>query len=140
MNVQHELEIKRAPADVFALLTDPQRLPEWQPTTVDVRRDRQGPLSVGEQFQEVHRGFGRELLSTVEVVEYVPAERFALRIVSGALPFDGRWELAASPTGTRLRFTGELTSNGLVRLAKPLLARQFRGYHKRLRALLEHDA
>jgi hypothetical protein len=33
-----------------------------------VRRQRQGPLTVGERFEEVHKALGRELSSTVEVV------------------------------------------------------------------------
>jgi uncharacterized protein YndB with AHSA1/START domain len=140
MEFQHEIEIARNPAAVFDVLTDPAKLPAWQPTTVSVRRDRQGPLVIGERFDEVHRAMGREAPSTVEVVDFEPGKLFALRIVSGPLPLDGRWELLPTPTGTRLSFTGRTKSPGLMRLAKPMLARQFRGYHKRLKALLEQDA
>jgi uncharacterized protein YndB with AHSA1/START domain len=140
MEFQHEIEIDRSPADVFDVLTDPEQLSSWQTTTVAVKRDRQGPLVVGERFDEVHRAMGRETPSTVEVVDFEPGKLFALRIVSGPLPLDGRWELSPTASGTRLTFTGEARSPGLMRLAKPMVARQFRGYHKRLKALLEHSA
>ena len=96
---------------------------------------------VGERFEEVHKALGRELSSTVEVAAYEVPRLFALRVVSGAipLPLPGRWELEPSGDGTRLRFGGEADVRGPVRLAKPMLARQFRRYHSRLKELLEHN-
>src|SRR4029079_12667557 len=127
MEFQYEIEIERNPAEVFDVLTDPEQLSSWQTTTVSVKRERQGPLVVGERFEEVHRAMGRETPSTVEVVGFEPGKLFALRIVSGPLPLDGRWELSPTPSGTRLSFTGHAKSPGLLRLARPMVARQFRG-------------
>ena len=59
MRFTHAIDIDRPAEDVFAALTDPSRLPEWQFTTVGVRRDRVGPLRVGERFEEIHAAFGR---------------------------------------------------------------------------------
>jgi uncharacterized protein YndB with AHSA1/START domain len=140
VRIEHEIHIKRQPVDVFNFLSDPEKLAAWQPTTVAVRRQRQGPLVVGERFDEVHKALGRELTSTVEVAACESPHLFALHIVSGALPLDGRWELEPSESGTRLRFLGEANVRGAMRLAKPMLARQFRGYHERLRARLEDGA
>jgi uncharacterized protein YndB with AHSA1/START domain len=137
VRIEHEIHIDGEPAEVFAVLTDPERLSAWQPTTVAVRRQRQGPFGVGERFEEVHKGLGRELTSTVEVAAYDAPQLFALRMVAGAVPLDGRWELEPSRGGTRLRFVGEGDVHCLLRLARPILARQFRGYHKRLKSLVE---
>jgi hypothetical protein len=140
VRVEQEIHIEREPSDVFAFLSDPEKLPSWQPTTVAVRRHRQGPLTVGERFEEVHKALGRGLTSMVEVTACEAPRVFALHIVSGAVPFDGRWELAPVPGGTRLRFIGEARARGPMRLAKPLLARQFGRYHRRLKELLENGA
>jgi uncharacterized protein YndB with AHSA1/START domain len=137
MRIEHEIQIARPPAAVFAYLTDTEKLASWQPTTVAVERAADGPLAVGERFDEVHRALGRDLRSTVEVVAYDPPHVFALHVVSGALPLDGRWELEAVDGGTRLRFLGHGDVRGPLRLARPMLARQFRGYHARLKELLE---
>ena len=112
MRIEHEIHIDAEPADVFAVLSDPKRLSDWQPTTVAVRRQRQGPLGLGERFEEVHKGLGRELTSTVEVAAYDAPRLFALRMVSGALPLDGRWELERRGSATRLRFIGEADARG----------------------------
>jgi carbon monoxide dehydrogenase subunit G len=137
VRIEHEIHIERDPAEVFAFLSDPEKRAAWQPTTIAVRRHRQGPLTVGERFDEVHKAFGRELTSTVEVVAYDAPRLFALHIASGAVPLDGRWELEPSDGGTRLRFVSEADVRGPMRLAKPVLARQFRRYHERLKDLLE---
>jgi hypothetical protein len=57
---------------VFAYLTDPDKLASWQPSTVEVRRSKEGPLAVGERFQEVHSAMGHKLESALEVIEYRP--------------------------------------------------------------------
>jgi uncharacterized protein YndB with AHSA1/START domain len=137
VRIEHELHIAREPAEVFAFLTDPEKLSAWQSTTVAVRRQWQGPLTAGERFEEVHTALGRELTSIVEVAAYDAPRLFALHMVSGAVPLDGRWELEPSRGGTLLRFVGEGDIRGPMRLAKPVLARQFRGYHKRLKDLVE---
>lgn len=136
------IEIARPLEDVFAYVTDPNRLPEWQKGTVQVlREDGSVPLREGERLHEVHRAMGRDMRSTVEVAEIDPGRAFALKIVEGPLPLDGRWTFEPVGSGTRVHFTGEGDLRGPMRLAAPLVrravARQFRGHHARLKRALE---
>jgi uncharacterized protein YndB with AHSA1/START domain len=141
MQIEQTIEIAASPERVFGVLTDPARLPNWQISTVEVRRDRDGPLRVGERFDEVHAAFGRHVTSTVEVTECEPPSALALRIADGPLPLDGRWTLEPDAAGTRLHFHGEARLHGLVRATTPIVrravARQFAGHHRRLKQLLE---
>ena len=137
LRLEDTIDVQRPPEDVFAFLTDPERLPEWQTSTVEVRRERSGPLEVGERFKEVHAALGRRLESTVEVAESSPPSVFALKILDGAMPLDGRWTFEPAGEGTRLHFVGEADVRGAKKLARPLLARQFRGYHQLLKQRLE---
>jgi uncharacterized protein YndB with AHSA1/START domain len=136
------IEIARPLEDVFAYVTDPNRLPEWQKGTVQVLRENGSvPLREGERLHEVHRAMGRDMRSTVEVAEIDPGRAFAVKIVEGPLPLDGRWTFEPVGSGTRVRFTGEGHLRGPMRLAAPLVrravARQFRGHHERLKRALE---
>ena len=137
MRVEDTFVVRRPPEAVFDYLTDPVRLPEWQTSTVEVRRERSGPLEVGERFKEVHAAMGRKLESTVEVAERARPSAFALRILDGALPLDGRWTFEGNGEGTRVRFVGEAQVGGVKKLARPLIARQLRGYHRLLKQRLE---
>jgi uncharacterized protein YndB with AHSA1/START domain len=137
MRIEDSIEISRPPEPVFAYLTDPEHLPEWQTSTVEVHRDRNGPLEVGERFREVHAAMGKKLESTVEVAESSPPRAFALKILDGPMPLDGRWTFEPAGDGTRIHFVGEANVSGPKKLARPLLARQFRGYHQLLKKRLE---
>jgi uncharacterized protein YndB with AHSA1/START domain len=137
LRIEQSIEIARPPQAVFDFLTDPEHLPEWQTSTVEVRRERIGPLEVGERFTEVHAAMGRKLESTVEVAERTPPSAFALKILDGAMPLDGRWTFEPTNEGTRVHFVGEANISGAKKLARPLIARQFRRYHQLLKRRLE---
>ena len=99
-------DIDRPVGDVFAYVTDPEKLPTWQTNTVSVAQEGDGPLRVGTRLREVHRGpGGKELPSLVEVSELEPDRTFALRMIEGPLPIHGRIELEPTGSGTRMAFT-----------------------------------
>jgi len=141
MQIEQRIEIDAPPEHVFAVLADPSKLAQWQTSTVEVRREADGPLRVGERFQEVHAAFGRQVESTVEVMEHEPPSTLALRVLDGPLPLDGRWTLERRDGGTTLQFRGEARLRGLLRAAAPLVRRavdrQFGDHHRRLKQLLD---
>lgn len=69
-----------------------------------------------------------------------PPRLFALNIVSGPMPLNGRWELEPTDGGTRLLFKGDADVRGPMRLMRPLLERRFASYHRRLKNLVEARA
>jgi uncharacterized protein YndB with AHSA1/START domain len=138
---EQTIEIDRPPEDVFAFLTDPGQLSSWQQNTVEVLRNREGPLTRGERFREVHAALGRRLSSTVEVAEYDPPRAFALKVLDGPMPLDGSWTLEPRQGSTRLHFVGEGATRRLMRPLDGMLsravARQFARHHRRLKTVLE---
>ena len=138
-----ETEIARPPSEVFAYVTDPAKLPTWQRNTVSVRQEGDGPIGVGTRLHEVHRAGGRELESVVEVSEFEPDRLFALRMIEGPLPLDGRITLAPTAAGTSLTFSGSGEPSGAMRLAGPLLGRtlkrQFARHCENLKEVLESE-
>lgn len=138
-----ETEIARPPAAVFAYVTDPAKLPTWQRNTVSVRQEGDGPIGVGTLLHEVHRAGGKELESVVEVSEFEPDQLFALKMIEGPLPLDGRITLSPAGAGTRLTFSGSGEPGGALRLAGPLLGRtlkrQFARHCANLKEVLESE-
>jgi uncharacterized membrane protein len=120
---EHEVVIARPPAEVFAYLTDLDKLPEWQQSILEIRREDDGPLEAGARFIEVRRVAGRRIESTIEVAALEPQREFALRVVEGPVPGTVRHLLEADGPATRLTVVGELTGGGLRSLAGPLLER-----------------
>jgi uncharacterized protein YndB with AHSA1/START domain len=133
-------KIARPPRDVFAFLADPENLREWQGTH-EVEQLGDGPLGVGTRFREVHLApGGKRIESITEITECEPDRVFAVRIVEGPIPIDGRWELEATDAGTKLTFTAFGRGPGPAFL-QPIVAvgakRQFKRQHKKLRTAIE---
>jgi uncharacterized protein YndB with AHSA1/START domain len=63
------IEISRSPEDVFACVTDPSHLPEWQGGVVRAERIGEGPVVVGTRAVVTRRMGRRELNMTVEIAE-----------------------------------------------------------------------
>ena len=125
------IEIARTPDEVFSYLTDVSNVPTWQAGVKSaVLRDG--------RIEESRTLFGRELHSTLEIVEQEEPRLFTLRAVGGPVPFTVRHAFEPSDGGTRLTVTAEGNVPGF---AAGLLARgaerQFRKDFERLKQILE---
>jgi carbon monoxide dehydrogenase subunit G len=125
------IEIARTPDDVFAYLTDVSNLPAWQ-AGVKSATMRDG------RIDESRSVLGRELHTTLEIVEREEPRLFTLRALDSPVPFTVRHELEPADDGTRLTVTAEGDVPGF---AAGLLARraerQFRKDFERLKRNLE---
>jgi uncharacterized protein YndB with AHSA1/START domain len=139
IRIELTIEIERAPEEVFELLSDIERLPEWQTSAVEAHTD--GPLREGSRISEKRRLLGREADTELEVVAYEPPTRLTLRSLGGPVNFTVDHELVEERGGTHLTFVAEAEPSALLRLAERMLARkaeqQFRQDFDRLKDLLE---
>jgi carbon monoxide dehydrogenase subunit G len=132
--VQAELtiEIDRPPEDVFAYLSDPSNLPAWQSGV------RSAKLRDDGRIEESRSLLGRELHTTLEIVEREEPRLFTLRALDGPVRFSVRHELEPSGGGTLLTVTAE---GDVPSFAGGLLTRrvekQFRKDFERLKQILE---
>lgn len=134
--------VARPVGEVYAYVTDPANLAEWQPNLVSVTTMTAGPVQEGTRFKEVRRGpFGREVEAVVEVSAYEENRRFDLRIVSGPLPVHGSNEFSALDGETRIDFVAHGELSGPLRLVQPILTRmlrrQFEAHYARLKRAIE---
>ena len=139
IEVRQSVEIARPPDEVFAYLTDPDKLSTWQDAE-EVRQLTSGSVGPGTRFREVHRALGRRRVEITEVVVFEPGRRFDIRVVEGP-PVDGRWELEPAGAGTRLTMTPSARLPGPLRVAAPLVelatAAVMSRFHRRLKRALE---
>jgi len=125
------IEISRPPEEVFAYLTDVSHVPDWQAGVKTAER-RDGKI------EESRSLFGKELHTTLEIVEEEPPRLFTLRALDSPVPFTVRHELEPAHGGTRLTVTADGDVPGF---AAGLLTRraekQFRKDFERLKRILE---
>jgi uncharacterized protein YndB with AHSA1/START domain len=143
-----EVEIERPPSEVWSLLNDTARLPEWIAEFAAARDESDGPIGVGAVVHYTLRQGNRS--STFEIVEWDPPRRVAwdgppLRAAGGGLRPRGSHELAEAGAGRTLlvsRYRPELS--GTQVLLRPYLKRwvrrERRASAQALKALVEAAA
>jgi uncharacterized membrane protein len=121
---EHTVVIGRPADEVFEFLTDFSNVPSWQSGSIDVR-EPDGPLGVGTTYVQVLRFLGKRIETTLEVTEFEPGRRFALKALSGPVPFEVRHTLepADGQEATRLRVELEGEPGGFFKLADALVER-----------------
>jgi uncharacterized protein YndB with AHSA1/START domain len=123
-------ELDAAPEEVWALISDVDRFPDWRPDVETVTRldDRDG-LPVWREEAEVG-------VMTFQVEAMDPPHRLVTRIADEGLPFGGTWTYEISPAGEGSRLT--ITEDGEV--YNPLfrfVSRFIFGHESTVRAFLE---
>jgi uncharacterized protein YndB with AHSA1/START domain len=118
---EFSIEVDRPPTEVFAYITDADRLPEWQSDVVEA--EWLGEPAQGARIREVRSFLGRRFEIEQEVTDYEPGRRFGLRAVSGPFPLSVVVILEPRDVGSRVRFSGEAEPGGFFKLAEPFVAR-----------------
>ena len=131
MRAELSIEIARRPDEVFAYLADVSNLPEWQS---GVRRAEQ----TGDRIDETRAFLGREMHTTLEIVESESPRVLTLKALDGPVKFTVRHELEPAGSGTRLTVVAEGDIPGFASgIVAQQAKRQFSKDFKRLKEILE---
>jgi uncharacterized protein YndB with AHSA1/START domain len=145
--IMESVEIARRPEDVFAYVTDPSHLPEWQESVVSVRRLDEGPIAVGSRAVVTRHVGGRDRKMTSELSELNPPSSWAVRGVDGPIRgmVDGRVESLENGERSRVTINLDFETRGLIpKLFVALVRRQAKAEvprnQRKLKELLESGA
>jgi uncharacterized protein YndB with AHSA1/START domain len=119
------IEIARSPEEVFAYVTDPSRLAEWQESVVSSRAEGTGPLGVGTRASVTRRIGPLKRAMTAELAQLSPPRSWAVRGVDGPVRGNVKGTIAPLDDGARSRVTLELelVGYGIGKLLVPLVVR-----------------
>lgn len=117
-------EVARPPEEVFAYVTDPSTMHEWQQGCMSGRMD--APTTrVGSKCTTIRSIGGREREVTTEITEFDPPRRWADRGIDGPIRAIVAVTVEPLADGARSRLTIELdfTGQGIGKLLVPLVVR-----------------
>ena len=118
-SAQRTITIDRPLDEVFAFFTDPANDRTWRPHVTEVSAT--GPVGVGRRIHQVVRGpGGRGIPAAIEVTDYAPGSRYAVRVVAGPLRPVGEFRFAPYGEATTVAFS---LAAGLGGIKKLLLSR-----------------
>lgn len=132
MKIEQRIEIARPPEEVYALVSDLERGPEWQPSLVrvDVKRGK-----------EVRRVAGQEREASFDVARNEAPRLFEIVSRGGPVRASATFELHPDGGGTRVDLSLVLELSGPLRFAGGMVRgraeRETRENLERLKRLLE---
>jgi uncharacterized protein YndB with AHSA1/START domain len=118
ITVDHVADYPHPAADVFTVVSDPARFPEWQADVLESRAS--GPLGDGVRVDQVRKVMGRHTEIGLTVTDYVPGASFTLRTPPEARPgVSQTYRVHEADGGCRVEFHLEL--QGVPKMAEHLV-------------------
>jgi uncharacterized protein YndB with AHSA1/START domain len=124
--IVESVEIARTPAEVYAYVTDPTHLPEWQESVVSAERVGGEPRGAGSTVKVVRRIGRVERTMTAELAAINPPSSWEVRGLDGPVRGMVKGTVAPLDDGRRSRVTIELDfeSHGIGKLLVPLVVQR----------------
>lgn len=116
-HISATIEIDASPDQVWALISDPTRMPEWSPQCRKSIVRGGGPVGVGTRTLNVNRRGALVWPTRSQVKEFVPGKRFAFRIAENGTLWS--YDLEPTATGTRVTETRD-ASRGVSKVSNVL--------------------
>ncbi|NGO11200.1 hypothetical protein G5C60_27255 [Streptomyces sp. HC44] len=143
--IREVIDIDRSPEDVYAYITDPSHLPEWQLSAVSAEPLDEGPIHAGSRVKVTRRFGSREVPMTVEFDELNPPFSWDLHGTDGPVRPRTHGEIEPLDEGRRSRVTIQIDFEGrgfgkvlLPLVVRPQVRKELPRDEKLLKDRLEH--
>ena len=141
IEIESSVWIARPRSEVFAVVADFSRNPEWQGGMRSCVWTSEAPHGVGSTYDQVAGFMGKTIHTSFEIVQWVEGERVQIRSTAGTFPIDVTRELIDEGDGCRVSARVKGEPGGLMGMMGPLMSRMVRrsvdGDYKRLKVMLE---
>lgn len=142
MRMRSSIEIDRPAGEVFEVISDFSRNPEWQRGMKSATWTSEPPLHAGSTYDQVARFLGRDVVTSFEVVGIEPGRSVSIASTRSSFPI--RVTRSVEPLGEhRSRVTADVSGEPgrFFRVFGPLLRvmaeRSVQADYQRLKRLLE---
>lgn len=110
---QSEIFIAAPPEEVWALISDLERGPEWSVVTLQCEITSGGPRDVGCTYRSVSRFAASKIMTEHEIVEWDPPHKMVTRVTKGA-ESTVTWTCEPQAGGTLLTMSNEFAVPGAL--------------------------
>jgi uncharacterized protein YndB with AHSA1/START domain len=120
------IEISRPPQEVFAYVTHPSRMAEWQESLISSRPEGGGPPAVGSKAIMTRRVGRRKRTMTMQLTNFSPPRSWGARGIDGPIRaiVNGTVEPLEDEAGSRVTIELDFEGHGLGKLLVPLVVRR----------------
>ncbi len=140
-----KLIINRPIEEVFAFIANPENLPRWRSSALQVTKASPNePINVGSLFKARYSFLGRAFETTFEIIARQSPTSYTGRVVEGPFPLETRYTLKPDGNNTHLTMIAEGEPGGFFKLAETLVVsmakRSFETDFQNLKEMLEARA
>jgi uncharacterized membrane protein len=123
IKIESSVQINRPVEDVFAFVTDIEKLPLWAGPVTEAKQTSEGPIGVGTTQIQSAQFLGRQMETTQEVTEYELNKKLSTKSTSGPLPLEIHYIFEPVGEGTKITLEADLDAGGFFKVAEPLVGR-----------------
>jgi len=113
--------ISRSPKELFDFITSSDNAPKVVQSVKSMVKLTGGPVRVGTRYRETRLMNGKEAHAELEVVEYEPDQKYAMRNVTEGIETVYRYTFHPEADGTRVDLVCEVKAGGLKKLMLPMV-------------------
>ncbi|MDG2028355.1 MAG: SRPBCC family protein [Acidimicrobiales bacterium] len=121
MAMRSEVEIARPADEVFGVIADMSRNPEWQNGMTSCSWTSEPTIAVGSTYDQVASIMGREILTTFEVTEFEAPANIRIESIVSTFPLDITRTVEPSGEGSIVRAIIRGEPGGVMKLLGPLM-------------------
>lgn len=114
--------IARTPKEVFDFISASENAPKVVSSVVSMVKLTDGPVGEGTRYRETRLMNGKEAQAELEVVDFEPSQRYAMKNVTEGIETIYRYTFKQENGGTRIDLVCELSASGLKKLMLPMVA------------------
>jgi carbon monoxide dehydrogenase subunit G len=111
--LQRTALIPAPPAEVYAFLSDPENLPDWQTGVISSVRTSPAPTVAGSTGRVVLEVMGQRITADTTVREAVQDRRLVLATSVSGMSVVGSLDLVAAEGGTQVTFSSEIKAENI---------------------------
>jgi len=130
--------------DVFAFVSNPNNMSQWNSAVVSLQQSTPGAVGVGTKFKTVGEMMGRRIEGEMQVIAYEPDTKCGFQLQAGPMQVTLTLAFKTVGTGTKISLNAQGNPGGIFKLAEGVMAGQIKsmmeGNLARLKTVLEKEA
>ncbi len=144
INLDFGVLVDRPMKDVFAFVSNPNNMSQWNSAVVSLQQATPGAVGIGTKFKTVGEMMGRRIEGEMQVTIYEPDTKCGFQLQAGPMQVNLTLAFKTVGTGTKISLNGQGNPGGIFKLAEGVMTGQIKsmmeGNLARLKTVLEKEA
>ncbi len=144
INLDFGVLVDRPIKDVFAFVSNPNNMSQWNSAVVGLEQITPGTVGVGTKFKSIGEMMGRRIEGEMQVTIYEPDTQCGFQLQAGPMQVNLALSFKTVGTGTKINLNAQGNPGGIFKLAEGVMAGQVKsmmeGNLARLKTALEKGA